>query len=187
MRQSKIDLPVSQVRRLLESGPVVLVSSCWRGEINIMTLGWHTVMEFEPSLVGCVIADGNHSFELIRRSKECVINVPTTNLIDAVVGIGNSSGSAINKFETFRLTPDPARKVKAPLIRECHANLECKLVDARLVQKYNFFIFKVVKAHVAASPRRPRTLHYLGNGLFMVSGTIISRRARFRTDLLQEG
>jgi flavin reductase (DIM6/NTAB) family NADH-FMN oxidoreductase RutF len=187
MRQSKIDLPVSQVRRLLEPGPVALVSSCWRGEINIMTLGWHTVMEFEPSLVGCVIAEGSHSFELIRRSKECVINVPTGNLIDAIVGIGNSSGGAINKFETFRLTPDPARKVKAPLIRECHANLECKLVDARLVRKYNFFIFEVVKAHIATSPRHPRTLHYLGGGLFFTSGPIISRRARFRAELLQEG
>jgi flavin reductase (DIM6/NTAB) family NADH-FMN oxidoreductase RutF len=187
MRQSKIDLPVYQVRRLLEPGPIVLVSSCWRGEINIMTLGWHTVMEFEPSLVGCVIANTNHSFELIRRSKECVINVPTRNLVDAVVGIGNSSGSAINKFETFRLTPDPAHKVKAPLIRQCHANLECKLVDARLVQKYNFFIFEVVKVHISPSPRHPLTLHYLGGGLFMVSGPIISRRARFRSELLQEG
>lgn len=152
-----------------------------------MTLGWHTVMEFEPSLVGCIIANSNHSFELIRRSKECVINVPTRKLIEAVVGIGNSSGSAINKFETFRLTPDPARTVKAPLIRECHANLECTLVDARLVQKYNFFIFEVVKAHVSRSPRHPRTLHYLGRGLFMVSGAIISRRTRFRPELLQVG
>jgi flavin reductase (DIM6/NTAB) family NADH-FMN oxidoreductase RutF len=56
-----------------------------------------------------------------------------------------SSGSAINKFEAFRPTPDLARKVKAPLIRECHANLECKLDEARLVRKYNFFVFEVVR------------------------------------------
>jgi flavin reductase (DIM6/NTAB) family NADH-FMN oxidoreductase RutF len=76
--------------------------------------------------------------------------------------------------------------VKTPLIRECYANLECRLVDARLVRKYNFFLFEMVKAHVATSPRHPRTLQYLGDGLFFVSRPIIGRRARFRGELLQE-
>src|SRR5919202_2160921 len=94
----KIDFPVSQVRRYLEPGPIVLVSSAWRGKTNIMTLGWHTVMEFTPSLVGCMIAGGNHSFHMVRNSGECVINLPTTALTDAVVGIGNTSGSEVDKF-----------------------------------------------------------------------------------------
>jgi len=115
------------------------------------------------------------------------MNVPTTILLDAVVGVGNSSGAEINKFEAFRLAPEPAHRVKAPMIRECHANVKCKLVDARLVQKYNAFIFEVVKAHVAPSPRHPWTLRYLGDGQFMESGNIISRRARFRPALLREG
>src|ERR1035437_4431098 len=50
--QQKTDFPVSQVRRYLEPGPIVLVSSKWRGKANIMTMGWHTVMEFTPSLIG---------------------------------------------------------------------------------------------------------------------------------------
>ena len=49
----KSDFPVGQVRRFLEPGPIVLVSSRWEGETNIMTLGWHTIMEFTPSLVEC--------------------------------------------------------------------------------------------------------------------------------------
>ncbi len=56
----------------------MLVSSQFGGERNIMTMGWHTVMEFTPSLVGCIISSANHSFGLIRKSRECVINVPTT-------------------------------------------------------------------------------------------------------------
>ena len=184
MRYAKIDFPVAQVRRYLEPGPIVLVSSAWRGERNIMTMGWHTVMEFTPALVGCVIAAGNHSFALIRRSRECVINLPTVDLTDAAVGIGNCCGAEIDKFARFALTPAPALKVKAPLIAECYANFECKLKDDALVERYNFFIFEVVKAHVARRPKYPRTLHYTGDGVFMVSGKIISRRGKFRPDML---
>jgi flavin reductase (DIM6/NTAB) family NADH-FMN oxidoreductase RutF len=71
---------LSKVRRYLEPGPIVLVTSAFGKTRNIMTLGWHTVMEFTASLVGCVIATGNHSFELVRRSGECVINLPTLAL-----------------------------------------------------------------------------------------------------------
>jgi flavin reductase (DIM6/NTAB) family NADH-FMN oxidoreductase RutF len=105
-------------------------------------------------------------------------------LTDTVVAIGNSSGAEIDKFKTFGLTAGEARDVKAPLIRECHANFECRLHDDALVRKYNFFIFEVVRAHVAVSPRHPKTLHYTGDGVFMVSGRVISRRAQFRPGML---
>lgn len=184
MAAGKIDFPVAQVRRYLEPGPIVLVSSAWRGERNIMTMGWHTVMEFTPSLVGCVIAAGNHSFGLVCQSRECVINLPTAALLNAAVGIGNCSGANVDKFEKFNLTAAPAQKVKAPLIAECHANFECKLKDDALVERYNFFIFEVLKAHVARRPKYPRTLHYTGEGVFMLSGKIVSRRGQFRPDML---
>ncbi len=172
----KQNFSVEKVRRYLEPGPIVLVSSAYKGKRNIMTMGWHTVMEFTPSLVGCIISSANYSFDLVRRSRECVINLPTTALTDEVVGIGTTTGAEIDKFEHFGLTADAAEIVKAPLIRECHANFECKLVDDRLVDKYNFFIWEVVSAHVAASPKHPETLHYKGEGTFMVAGKIIHRR-----------
>ena len=184
MSKTKLDFPVDKVRRYLEPGPIVLVSSAWRGEKNIMTMGWHTVMEFTPSLVGCVIASSNHSFDLVHRSKECVINLPTTKLTDTVIGIGNCSGAATDKFEKFGLTALAAQKVKAPLIEQCHANFECRLKDTRLVDLYNFFIFEVVKAHVARRPAHPQTLHYTGDGVFMVSGKIVSRRSQFKPEML---
>ncbi|HVJ53720.1 MAG TPA: flavin reductase family protein [Aliidongia sp.] len=181
---AKSDFPVSKIRRYLEPGPIVLVTSAWQGKTNVMTMGWHTVMEFTPSLVGCVIAGGNHSFELVRNSRECVINLPTTRLVDQTVGIGNCSGRSIDKFDRFGLTPVPAAMVEAPLIAECHAAFECKLADDALVDRYNFFIWEVVKAHAAPTPKHPETIHYTGDGVFMVAGKIISRRAQFRPDYL---
>ena len=187
MTASKIDLPVHKVRAYLEPGPIVLVSSAWKGERNVMTMGWHTVMEFSPSLVGCVIAGGNHSFELIRRSGECVINLPTADLIDLVVAIGNCSGRDQDKFAAFDLATEEADEVGAPLLTACHANLECKIADEVLVDKYNFFIFEVVKARIARAPKNPTTLHYTGDGVFLQSGKVVSRKSHFRPALLGNG
>ncbi|MDR1887909.1 MAG: flavin reductase family protein [Zoogloeaceae bacterium] len=176
----KKDFPVSEVRRYLEPGPVVLVSSRHQGKSNIMTMGWHSILEFSPSLVGCVISAANHSFEMIRATGECVINLPTTALTDTVVNIGNTSGADIDKFAAFGLTAGKAKRVDAPLINECHASFECRLYDDALVDTYNYFIFEVVKAHVAPRPEHPETLHYKGDGVFMISGGIINKKAMFR-------
>ncbi|MDB5804944.1 MAG: flavin reductase [Betaproteobacteria bacterium] len=176
----KKDYPLSEIRRLLEPGPVVLVSSAWRGERDIMTMGWHMMLEFTPALVACCISSANHSFALVKGSGECVINLPTADMVDAVAGVGNCSGGEVDKFSAFNLTPVAAARVGAPLIRECYANFECRLHDARMVPRYNLFIWEVVKAHVATVPKHPKTLHYRGEGAFMVAGTSVSRKRRFK-------
>jgi flavin reductase (DIM6/NTAB) family NADH-FMN oxidoreductase RutF len=181
----KKDFPVSDVRRFIEPGPIVLVSSAWKGEYNIMTMGWHMIMEFVPSLIGCYIWNENHSHEMIKKSKECVINIPTVDIAKTVVEIGNCSGSEVDKFEKFKLTPIKGDKVKAPLIKECYANFECKLVDSKLIKKYNLFIFEVVKAHVEQKPKFPKTIHYRGDGLFMISGPTTNKyRKLFKPEML---
>ena len=180
----KTDFPVGDIRRFIEPGPIVLVSSAWKGERNIMTMGWHMVMEFSPSLVGCYIWTENYSFNLIRKSKECVINIPTIEIANTVVAIGNSSGRDIDKFDKFKLTPVPAAKVAAPLIGECHANLECRLYDGRLIKKYSFFVWEVVKAHAATRPKHPKTIHYQGDGQFMVAGGQLNLRRKFKPGML---
>lgn len=183
-RYRKQDFPVSQIRQLLEPGPVVLVSSAWKGQRNVMTMGWHTVMEFTPSLLGCVIAGGNHSFEMVRRSRQCVINIPEVEMAETVTRIGNSSGAEIDKFAEFGLDTTEATEVGAPLIDACHSSFECRLHDTALVGKYNFFIWEVVKAHVARTPKRPRTIHYRGEGAFMVAGEGLSLKRLFRREYL---
>ncbi len=176
----KNQFPVSEIRRFLEPGPIVLVSCLWHDKTNIMTMGWHTVMEFGPSLIGCVISNGNHSFEMIVNSKECVINIPEVHMIEQIIDIGTSSGLDINKFKEFSLTPEDSFKVNAPSIKECYANFECKVVDTALVDSYNFFVMEVVAAQVAKMPEFPQTVHYRGDGLFMVSGEQISYSDRLK-------
>ncbi len=184
-RYSKKDFPTENIRRFLEPGPIVLVSSAYKGETNIMTMGWHMVMEFQPSLVGCIISSANHSFEMIRKSRQCAINIPTEDIAATVVKIGNSSGRDIDKFSEFGLTPTPGTHVRAPLIGECYANFECRLVDVSQVRKYNMFIFEVVKAHVATTPKVPKTIHYRGDGEFMISGATTRKyRKLFRPEML---
>ncbi|WP_424134746.1 flavin reductase family protein [Roseomonas chloroacetimidivorans] len=180
----KQDFPVDQIRRFIEPGPIVLVSSAWKGERNIMTMGWHMVMEFSPSLIGCYIWEANYSREMIRRSRECVINVPTADLAEVVVDIGNCSGAEVDKFARFGLTTVEGEQVKAPLIAECFANLECRVVDTAMVRKYSLFILEVVKAHAPRRPKYPKTIHYRGDGQFMVAGDELNLRRRFRPEML---
>jgi flavin reductase (DIM6/NTAB) family NADH-FMN oxidoreductase RutF len=170
----KRTFPLSQVYRLLEPGPVVMVTTAREGRANIMTMSWHTMMEFEPPLVGCVISDQNYSFEILKATKECVINIPTVELAKTVVSCGNASGRRVDKFKAFGLTPVAATCVKAPLIAECHASLECKVIDGKLIAPYNFFILEVVKAWIAPSRKHPRTIHHQGEGVFMVAGRTIN-------------
>lgn len=180
----KQDFPVSNIRHFLEPGPVVLVSSKWQQQANIMTMGWHMVMSFSPSLLACVIDAGNYSHALVRNSGECVINIPSAALVDEVVSIGNCSGSEVDKFQAFELTAGKASKVGAPLINECHASFECRLHDDAMIKKYNLFIFEVVKAHVTASADEESSLHYRGMGEFMLSGRSIDRASLFTSSML---
>ena len=166
----KRPLPLSRVYGLLEPGPVVLVTTADRGRANIMTMSWHTMMEFEPPLVGCVISNRNHSFSALRRTRECVINIPGVELARKVVACGNTSGRDVDKFRVFQLTAVASSTVAVPRVEECFANLECRVVDTSMVAKYCFFILKVQKAWTSPSKKSPRTIHHLGRGLFSVDG-----------------
>lgn len=170
---SKKSYPLPKVYRLLEPGPVVLVTTAYKGRANIMAMSWFTMMEFVPPLVGCVISGRNYSFEALTKTKECVLCIPSVELAKQVVGVGNCSGGKVDKFKKFNLTPLPASQVAAPLIAECFANLECKVVDTRMVNKYNFFVLEVVKAWIDPAQKNQRTLHHQGKGVFMVAGDTI--------------
>ena len=172
--------PLPKVYGLLEPGPVVLLTTSRKGRANIMTMSWHTMMEFEPPLVGCVISGRNASFASLRTTKECVINIPTLELAKQVVGIGNCSGETVDKFARFGLTALTASAVGAPLIAECYASLECRVADTRLVNQYNFFILEVVKAWVDPAVKNPQTLHHRGNGVFAIAGETVKLRSRMK-------
>ena len=167
------DLPLSKVYQLLEPGPVVLLTTAHKGCANIMTMSWHMMVEFTPPLVACVVSSANHSFAALRASGECAIAIPDRELAPIVVKVGNSSGRDTDKFEAFGLTAMPAARVSPPLIAECFANLECRIAETRLVNKYNLFILEVVKAWIDPAKKSPKTIHHQGYGKFAVDGEII--------------
>ena len=176
----KKSFPLAKVYTLLEPGPVVLITTSHKGITNIMTQSWHTMMEFEPPLVGCLISGNNHSFAALKATRECVINIPTVDLAKQVVTIGNCSGRKVDKFARTGLTPVVASLVQAPLIAECYASLECRVINTRLVNSYNFFILEVIKAWVDPAIKNPQTLHHRGKGKFMVAGETIKLPSRMK-------
>lgn len=176
----KRSFPLSRVYQLLEPGPVVMVTTAGRTRANIMTMSWHTMMEFEPPMVGCVISSRNYTFALLKKTGECVINIPTRELAKTAVACGNTSGRTVDKFKAFHLTPAAASFVKAPLIDECYANLECRVVDRGMVRKYNFFILEVLKAWIDPTKKDPRTIHHRGKGMFMVDGKTIRLASKMK-------
>lgn len=174
------ELPLSLVYQLLEPGPVVLLTTARKGKANVMTMSWHMMMEFEPPLIACVVSGANYSFSALHATKECVIAIPAAKLANKVVQIGNSSGEDVDKFRAASLTRLPAKCVKPPLIAECFANLECKVTDASLVDKYNLFILEVVKAWIDPRQKNPKTIHHRGYGVFSVDGKILNLKSKMR-------
>ena len=169
MRQLKL----GKAFTLMESGPVVLVTTHDGHKDNIMTISWTMVMDFTP-VFAIVTGEWNHSFAALRKNRECVIAIPTVDLLDKVVGIGTCSGADTDKFARFKLTAVPGKVVKSPLIKECLANIECKVTD--IVRKHNIVVLEAVAACIDPARKEKRTLHAVGDGTFIVDGRKIDRR-----------
>jgi len=182
------EYPLAKVFQLLEPGPTVLVTTSSAGRANVMTMTWHMMMEFEPPLLACLLSQGNHSFAALSATRQCVIAIPPASLASTVVDIGNCTGAKVDKFQAFGLTKLPAAKVEAPLIRECFANLECRVADDALVEKYNLFVLEVVQAWsdpawpdlASTDPGRslPKTMHHNGDGTFRLDGEMLNLKKR---------
>jgi flavin reductase (DIM6/NTAB) family NADH-FMN oxidoreductase RutF len=179
-QMNKRPYPLSKMYGLLEPGPVVLLTTQWKGRTNVMTMSWHMMMEFDPPLVACIVSNRNHTFDILRETKECAINIPAVELAKKVVACGNVSGRDVDKFNKYRLTAVPAASVNAPLIAECYANLECRVIDTRMVELYCMFLLEVVKAWIDPATKRARTLHHLGMGEFMVAGTRLKLQSKMK-------
>jgi flavin reductase (DIM6/NTAB) family NADH-FMN oxidoreductase RutF len=170
------ELPATKAYTLLESGPIVLVTTSGPKGANVMTMGFHMMVQHEPALVACVIGPWDHSYTALRETGGCVIFVPTVDLAEQVTRIGNCSGQDIDKFAAFGLRALPASTVDAPLIDECIANLECKVVDTTLVERYNLFMLEVSKIRVDRSRPERRLIHHAGDGAFIVDGETVDMR-----------
>ena len=158
---------------LMESGPVVLITTNDGKKNNIMTISWTMVVDFTP-VFAITTGSWNYSFAALQKTKECVIAIPTVDMLDKVVGVGTCSGSDTDKFEKFMLTPVKGKHVKAPLIKECLANIECKVAD--IVRKHNVIVLDAMAAYIDDKRKEKRALHAVGDGTFIVDGRKMDRR-----------
>lgn len=167
-------LELSKAFTLIEPGPVVLVTTQDGQKANIMTISWTMVMDFTP-VFAIVTGEWNHSFAALRKNRECVIAIPTINMLDKVVGIGTCSGADTDKFAKFKLTPVQGKVVRPPLIKECLANIECRVID--IVEKHNIVVLEGVAAYIDTMRKERRMIHAVGDGTFIVDGRKFDRRA----------
>lgn len=173
-------IPIGKAFTLIESGPVVFITTRDGKKANIMTISWTMVMDFTP-LFAITTGPWNHSYAALKKTRECVIAIPTVDMIDTVVGVGTCSGADTDKFERFGLTPVKGKYVRAPLIRECLANIECKVID--IVNRHNIVVLEGVAAYFDASRKEKRTLHAVGDGTFIVDGRRLDRRKAMRAKI----
>lgn len=166
-------LKISKAFTLIEPGPVVLVTTNDRNKNNIMTISWTMVLDFTPTFA-ITTGEWNYSFAALRKTKECVIAIPTVDMLDKVVGIGMCSGVDTDKFAKFKLTPVAGKKVKAPLVAECLANIECRVID--IVKKHNIVVLAGVAAYFDSLRKETRTIHAVGDGTFVVDGRKLNRK-----------
>jgi flavin reductase (DIM6/NTAB) family NADH-FMN oxidoreductase RutF len=169
--------PLDRAFQILEPGPAILLSTSYKGKPNLMTLSWSTVIDFTP-IFGCILSPGDYTFEILKKTKECVIAIPTVDLLNKVVDIGNCSGLDTDKFTRFKLTALKGKYVNAPLVKECLANIECKVTDTSLAGRYGLFVMEGLKAWYDPARKERRTFHANGDGTFTVDGRTRDLRER---------
>ena len=151
----------------LESGAVLLITTNNGVQDNVMTISWQMVMDFTPHIA---ISTGpwNESFDTLLQSRECCICVPSFDMVETVVGIGVVHGTECDKFERFQLNRLPAKHVRAPLIAESIAVIECVLED--YIEKHGLLIFKGMQLWENKGKRDTRVIHANGDGTFFSDG-----------------
>jgi flavin reductase (DIM6/NTAB) family NADH-FMN oxidoreductase RutF len=125
--------------------PAVMVScGSVPEEYNIMTVSWTGTICTDPAMCYISVRPSRHSYGIIKKNGEYVINLTTKSLAYATDWCGVKSGSEYNKFKEMGLTPVPASKIKAPLIRESPVNIECIVKEIRELGTHHMFISEVV-------------------------------------------
>ena len=181
MDRSPVDLP--DAYRLINPGVVVLVSVGDGESDNLMPVGWNVPVRKDPPMLAIVPGKRHHTWPLLERTGEFAVNVPDASLMDAVLSCGRASGREGDKFQRFGLTRRPAERIKAPLVAEAVACLECRVCQVVYLGASALVIAQVLRA-VAASEhfrdgqwrfdRGLRLLHHLSGERFCVSDAAVT-------------
>jgi len=169
------ELDLQKAFMFIEPGPVTMITTSHEGKQNVMTITWTMVMDFSPRFA-LLTGPWNYSCEALVKTRECVIGIATADLVETILDVGTTTGRETDKFTLFGLTALPASHVGAPLIKECYANIECRVVDH--IKRHNIFVLDGVKAWIDENRKEKRILHARGDGTFIADGEIFERRER---------
>ena len=173
---AKTQVNINSATRLLHPMHTALVSCVGKaGKPNITTLAWAMPTSINPPLVAISLAPTRHSHTLIDESGEFVVNIPTLEILQAVYACGSLTGRSFEKFKKTNLTPMPARKVKAPAIRECIAHVECVVESKFTTGDHTIYVGKIVEAYADVGVfsqiydlKKTRMLFHLGGNNFSI-------------------
>ncbi len=178
-------VPETEARRLLTGGPVLLVTTAWHGNTNVMPVAYAMPLSMEPPFVGIAVHPSRHTHDMIRYSEEFAISIPGRELIHHVQYLGSVSGRELDKFELTKLPTLRARKVEAPLIEGCVGYIECGLEDALRIGDHTLFVGRVVAASAEKEAFEEtwlltdddaKPLHYLGLNYYAVLAERLAAR-----------
>lgn len=179
-------LAEADARRLLAGGPVVLVTTAWHGNANVMPAAYVVPLSFDPPLLGLAVHPARHTHDMIRFSEEFALNVPGPRLLHHCQYLASVSGRDVNKLDLTRLPTFRARKVEAPLLEGCVGWIECGLHDAYRIGDHTLFIGLVAAAQVEKEAfeetwllpedEELRPLHYLGINYYAQLATRLEAR-----------
>ena len=184
----RVSVPLRRAYKLINHGPTTLITSAAGDRRNVMSAAWVMALDFDPAKLVAVIAAGTLTRTLVATSGEFVVNVPTAKMLDIVYAAGQVSGNDEDKFATLALRTSEASIVGAPLLDDCAAWLECRVVpEPHMEERYDLFVADVVAAWaddasfvdgVWRFPRdEDRTLHHLSSGVFLTSGDIVKAKS----------
>ncbi len=135
-------------QRILFPSPVALVVTGDMDHANIVTIAWVSLLTSIPPSLGISVGTKGQSGELIKKNKEFTVNIATVDIMTEADFCGINSGKDIDKFAATGLTKMPSSVIKAPIIKECPLNLECRLIASGMVGRTNHFIGEIVETHI---------------------------------------
>lgn len=173
---SKVDVDLARATRLLQPGPVALVTTKHRGRANVMVAAWVTSVSNDPPLVALAVFPARFTHDLIQKSGAFSLNIPPRPLAEQVKKIGEITGEETDKFLTVGLTPYEAKQVSAPLIAECVGHLECGVIDTVRAGNHTLFLGEIVAASAeeaafdgerwTLADEQVKPLHHLGANVY---------------------
>ena len=127
--------------------PAVMISCGTMEKSNIITVAWTGIINTNPAMVYISVRPTRFSHEIIKKSKEFVINLTDENLVYAADWCGVKTGENTDKFKEMKLSKEKAEFVKCPMIKESPVSIECKVIEIKEFGSHNMFIAEVLAIH----------------------------------------